>query len=102
MARMTKVSTAVFLMLAAMLATSNCVRAQEPAAPAVGTWEAVKALPSRDELTVILKDGSSQKGKVADVTDIALTLSLGMDRAATVQVREQLSPVSFSRQGSAP
>lgn len=46
-------------------------------APVVGTWEAIKALPSRDELTVNLKDGSSQKGKLTDATDTTLILAQG-------------------------
>lgn len=77
MARTTKVGTAIILVLAAMLANSIPVRAQEPAAPVVGTWDAIKALPSRDELTVTLKDGGSEKGKVTDATDTLLILSQG-------------------------
>lgn len=74
---MTKTTSAIILILAAMLMNSIPVRAQEPAAPVVGTWDAIKALPSRDELTVTLKDGSSQKGKLTDATDILLILSQG-------------------------
>jgi len=74
---MTKITAPIIFILAAMLANSIPVSAQEPAAPVVGTWDAIKALPSRDELTVTLKDGSSQKGKLTDVTDTALILSQG-------------------------
>lgn len=74
---MTKITAPIIYILAAMLANSIPVSAQEPAAPVVGTWDAIKALPSRDELTVTLKDGSSQKGKLTDVTDTALILSQG-------------------------
>jgi hypothetical protein len=70
-------TTAIILILVSMLANSIPVRAQEPAAPVVGTWDAIKALPSRDELTVNLKDGTSQKGKLTDATDTALILSQG-------------------------
>lgn len=74
---MTKITAPIIFILAAILANSIPVSAQEPAAPVVGTWDAIKALPSRDELTVTLKDGSSQKGKLTDVTDTALILSQG-------------------------
>jgi hypothetical protein len=77
MANIRRMTAATILVLAAMLANSIPVRAQEPAAPVVGTWEAIKALPSRDELTVTLKDGSSQKGKLTDVTDTALIFTRG-------------------------
>src|SRR5688572_21664026 len=53
------------------------IRSQEPATPVVGTWDAIKALPSSDELTVKLKDGSSKKGRLTEVTDTALILSRG-------------------------
>ena len=53
------------------------IGSQEPATPVVGTWDAIKALPSSDELTVKLKDGSSKKGSLTDVTDTALILSQG-------------------------
>lgn len=75
MIKMTASST--ILVLVAMLANSISVGAQQPAAPVVGTWDAIKALPSRDELTVTLKDGSSQKGRLTDATDIAVMLSQG-------------------------
>ena len=74
---MTKMTAAIILVLGAMLANSIPVRAQEPVTPVVGTWEAIKALPSRDELTVNLKDGTSQKGKLTDATEVALILSQG-------------------------
>jgi hypothetical protein len=74
---MTKITAAIILILVSILANSIPVSAQEPAAPVVGTWDAIKALPSKDELTVNLKDGSSKKGKVTDVTDTALILSQG-------------------------
>lgn len=74
---MTKTTSAIILILAAMLMNSIPVRAQELAAPVVGTWDAIKALPSRDELTVTLKDGSSKKGNLTDATDILLILSQG-------------------------
>jgi len=65
-----------FVLLAA-LSNSISIQAQHHSAPVVGTWEAIKALPTRDELTVNLKDGSSQKGKLTDATDTALMLSQG-------------------------
>ncbi len=74
---MTKITAAIIFILVSMLANSIPVNAQEPAAPVVGTWDAIKALPSRDELTVNLKDGSIQKGKLTDATDTALILSQG-------------------------
>lgn len=74
---MKKMSTAIIIVLASILLNAFPVRAQEPAAPAVGTWDAIKALPSRDELTVNLKDGSSKKGRLTDVTDALLILSQG-------------------------
>jgi hypothetical protein len=77
MTKITKMTAAIIFILVSMLANSIPVGAQQPAAPVVGTWDAIKALPSRDELTVNLKDGSSQKGRVTDVTDTALILSQG-------------------------
>jgi len=70
-------TAAIFVVLAVMLANAISVGAQQPAAPIVGTWDAIKALPSRDELSVTLKDGSGQKGKLTDATDTALILSQG-------------------------
>jgi len=70
-------STAVVFLLAVILANSIPARAQEPTTPVIGSWDAIKALPSRDELSVTLKDGSSQKGKLTDATDTLLTLSQG-------------------------
>jgi len=77
MIKITKMTASLVLVLAAMLANSIPVGAQEPAAPVVGTWDAIKALPSRDELSVTLKDGSIQKGRLTDATDILLILSQG-------------------------
>lgn len=74
---MTKMIAAIILVVGAMLATSIPALAQQPTAPVVGTWDAIKALPSRDELTVNLKDGTSQKGKLTDATDTLLILSQG-------------------------
>ena len=77
MRKITQMSLAAMLALAALLTTSIPATAQEPASAVVGTWEAIKALPSRDELNVTLKNGKVQKGKVTDVTDTALILSQG-------------------------
>lgn len=77
MTKITKMTAVIILVLVATLANSIPVGAQQPAAPVVGTWDAIKALPSRDELTVTLKDGSRQKGKFTDATDTALILSQG-------------------------
>lgn len=74
---MTKITSAMILIVVAMLANSIPVRAQEPAAPVVGTWDTIKALPSKDELTVTLRDGRSQKGRLTDVTDTLVILSQG-------------------------
>lgn len=74
---MKKMTAAIIFVLASILANSIPVGAQQPTAPLVGTWDAIKALPSRDELTVTLKEGTSQKGKLTDATDIALILSQG-------------------------
>ena len=74
---MTKMTSVMILIVAAIFANPIPVRAQETAAPVVGTWDAIKALPSRDQLTVTLKDGSSQKGRLTDATDILLILSQG-------------------------
>ena len=75
---MIKMTAVITLVFAAVLANSIPIGAQQPAAPVVvGSWDAIKALPSRDELSVTLKDGSSQKGKLTDATDTLLTLSQG-------------------------
>jgi hypothetical protein len=65
------------LVLAILISNSPPVSAQEPTAPLVGTWEAIKSLPSRDDLTVTLKDGTNKKGKLSDATDTMLILSQG-------------------------
>jgi hypothetical protein len=74
---MKKMTAAIIFVLASILANALPVRAQEQAAPVVGTWDAIKALPSKDELTLNLKDGSTKKGRLTDVTDTALILSQG-------------------------
>lgn len=74
---MKKMTAAIFFVLAAALLNAFPVRAQEPAVPVVGTWDAIKALPSKDELTIILKDGSRKNVRLTDVTDIALILARG-------------------------
>ena len=78
MTKITQMSIAAVLAIAAILTTPVPVRGQDPSlSPVVGTWEAIKALPSRDELTVTLKNGRSEKGKLSDVTDTAVILSQG-------------------------
>jgi hypothetical protein len=78
MTKITQMSLAAVLAVAAILTASVPVRCQDPSVSAVvGTWEAIKALPSRDELTVTLKNGKSEKGKLSDVTDTAVILSQG-------------------------
>jgi len=74
---MTKTTVAMAFVLASILANSIPVGAQEPAAPIVGTWEGIKALPPKDELTIKQKDGGSKKGRLNTVTDTALMLSSG-------------------------
>jgi hypothetical protein len=74
---MKKMAITILFVLVSILANVFSVRAQEPPAPAVGSWDAIKALPSRDELTVNLKDGSTEKGRLTDVTDALLILSQG-------------------------
>ena len=76
--KITQMSIAAVLVSAAILSTSVPVRGQDPSlSPVVGTWEAIKALPSRDELTITLKNGKREKGKLSDVTDTAVILSQG-------------------------
>jgi hypothetical protein len=77
MTNITRMTSAIVLVLAALISNSTPVSGQEPAAPVVGTWEAIKALPSRDELTVTLKDGTTKKGKLSDATETLLILSQG-------------------------
>ena len=47
------------------------------AAPAIGSWDGLKALAPKEALVVTLKDGSTKKGKLSDITDTALTVSQG-------------------------
>lgn len=78
MTKITQMSIAAVLAVAAILTASAPVRGQDSSlVQVVGTWEAIKALPSRDELTVTLKNGRSEKGKLSDVTDTAVILSQG-------------------------
>ncbi|MFY9553313.1 MAG: hypothetical protein WAV20_21795 [Blastocatellia bacterium] len=88
---MRRINATIMLLLALTLSNPIAIGAQQQPIPIVGTWDAVKALPSRDELTVILKDGSSKKGRLTDVTDIALILSQGkklaeIDRDTILQI----------------
>ena len=77
MRKITRITSATVLLLAILFSNSPPVSAQESVAPIVGTWEAIKALPSRDDLTVTLKDGTSKKGKLSDATETLLILSHG-------------------------
>ena len=76
MTKLVHIRTVAGLVLTAVL-TNSMLFAQEPERPVVGTWEAIKALPPSDDLTVTLKDGSSKKGKLNNVSDIVLKLSRG-------------------------
>ena len=72
-----RMTSAIVLMTAILISNSPPVSAQEPLAPVVGTWEAIKVLPSRDDLTVTLKDGTNKKGKLSDANETLLVLSQG-------------------------
>jgi hypothetical protein len=78
---MPKMTGVTILMLIAMLTNSVSVKAQEPGAAVVWSWDAIRALLPKDELTITLKDGSRKKGKLTGVTDTALTLSQGKNLA---------------------
>jgi hypothetical protein len=77
MIKIKRMTAGIGLVLAALISNSLPVSAQEPTAPVVGTWDAIKALPSRDDLTVTLKDGNTKMGKLTDATEFALILSQG-------------------------
>ena len=72
----TSVST---LLLAVLILTpSASIAAQQTApTPLTGSWDVVKTLPSRDTLSINLRDGSQYKGRLIDVTDATLTLTRG-------------------------
>ena len=72
-----RMNALIAILVASILTGTIPATAQQPAATVVGTWEAIKALPSRDELTINLRDGSTKKGRLADVTDTAVMLSQG-------------------------
>jgi|GEM_PF-6798475 len=93
---MRKFTAAIIFIIVSVLANSVPVSAQGLAAPVVSTWEAIKALPSKEELTVSLIDGSTRKGRVSDVTDTALILSQGkklteVRRDVIVQIYQSVS-----------
>lgn len=70
-------TTAIILVLAALLAKPQVVPAQETPAPIKGSWEALKAVPPGDELTVELRNGQTVKGRLSSVSDTSLTLAQG-------------------------
>jgi hypothetical protein len=74
---MKRINTAIAFLLLSMSVTTIPLRAQQTGTPVIGSWDTIKALASREDLTVTLKDGSSKKGKLTDVTDTALILSQG-------------------------
>jgi hypothetical protein len=86
MTKLAHKQTVVVLVLAAVLANSIPAGGEEPERAVIGTWEAIKALPFSDDLTVTLKDGTSTKGKLSNVTDT--TLSLGKGKKLTELPRE--------------
>ena len=77
MRKITRMTSATVLVIGILISNLPPVSAQEPVAPVVGTWEAIKALPTRDDLTVTLKDGTTKKGKLSDATEKLLILSQG-------------------------
>ena len=77
MRKIRRMVSAIVPVLAIMISNSPLGRAQAPPAPVVGTWEAIKVLLSRDDLTVSLKDGTTKKGKLSDANETLLVLSQG-------------------------
>lgn len=69
-------SVSTLLLAAFILAHTSSIAAQQTI-PITGSWDAIRALPSRDTLSVNLRDGSKVKGRLIDVTDATLTLARG-------------------------
>lgn len=65
------------LLLAAFILTHTTSIAAQQTIPITGSWDAIRALPSLDTLSVNLRDGSKVKGRLIDVTDATLALSRG-------------------------
>lgn len=80
--RLGRSALAVSLVLAASLLLPSVTPAQTTTAP-TGDWSALKTVGQGDKLHVKLKSGKTVKGKMAGVSDTALSLTVG-DRATEV------------------
>ena len=77
--RLGRSALAVSLVLAVSLLLPSVTLAQTP----TGDWSALKTVGQGDKLHVKLKSGKTVKGKMAGVSDTALSLTVG-DRATDV------------------
>ena len=80
--RLGRMALAVSLILAASLLLPPVTPAQTSPAP-TGDWSALKTVGTGDKLEVKLKSGKTVKGRMAGVSDTALSLTVN-DRATEV------------------
>ena len=69
-----KVAIAVAFALIAMIARPQIIFAQAPPAPIRGSWDAVKAVPPGDQVSVRLRNGQKLNGWMISASDTVLTL----------------------------
>ena len=74
---MKSLSFAVAFALMTLPARPLILSAQEPAKPALSEWKNIKNIPPGDELSVVLRNRESVKGRLNSVSDTTLTLSRG-------------------------
>ena len=69
-----KVARVVAFALIAMIARPQIIFAQAPPAPIRGSWDAVKAVPPGDQVSVRLRNGQKLNGWMISASDTVLTL----------------------------
>lgn len=69
-----KAAIAIAFALMTLIARPQIMFAQAPPTPIVGSWDALKAVPPGDEVTVTLRNGRTLKGRLISVSDTVLAL----------------------------
>jgi len=69
-----KIAIVVAFALIAMIARPQVMFAQAPPTPIKGSWDAVKAIPPGDKVSVRLRSGQTLTGWMVSASDTVLTL----------------------------
>ena len=88
---MNAIRLGTLLIILGLLGTPTDSLAHATAPVATGMWAGVERVPPGEKLVVKLKDGKKLKGRLASVSDTALTLSRG--KKTLNFDREQISQV---------